>query len=339
MFVAYALVLLLHRELFFKHVPGANDNAAGVAVMLSLAEALALDAPADTEVVAVATGCEESGMWGMQNFLTTHKDELQRAWLINIDNVGAGEVFYTDAEGMLLRHHAGREVMDIAQKAGHAPGLHVVGHPFTLMSTDAEPALLRGYDAISVMAARDGIPVNWHWESDTYDRIDPDTVDTAYRFLEAMVRRLIALASPTGRRWSSSPSPSRPPLRRRLPRQTSRTTPFAPAAAPAPPAPCDLTWPLPMMVQPSAWMDHHYPTRTADGVMARYDGAANAFYDGHRGLDLPVADGTRVLAAADGVVVWAALTDRGGYSISVAPPGAARSTTTTPRSSRIPGSR
>jgi len=189
--VLYAFGLLVHRELAFEHVPGANDNASGVAVMLSLGEALAMDAPADTEVVAVATGCEESGLWGMQSFLNHHKDELQRAWIINVDNVGAGKVFCTSAEGMLLRHKSGREISEVAKSV--AGGLGVGSHGFRLMSTDAEPALVRGYDAISLMAAGpDGVPLNWHWKTDTYENVDPDSVDTAYRLLEAMVRRLIA---------------------------------------------------------------------------------------------------------------------------------------------------
>src|SRR5258708_11875587 len=54
-----------------------------------------------------------------------------------------------------------------------------------------------------------------------------------------------------------------------------------------------------------------------DGVMVRYDGAGNVFYDGHRGLDLPVREGTPVLAAEGGPVVYAGWTDSGGYGVSV----------------------
>lgn len=191
-YVLYATVLLIHRELFFKHVEGANDNASGVAVVLSLAEALASDAPVDTEVMVVATGCEEVGTVGMQNFLDKHPDDVARAWIINIDNVGAGQVTYTTAEGMLLRHKTGRELTELAVKVANLPGIDVQGRPFRVMSNDTEPVLLRRLEAITVIATKDGIPVNWHWETDTVENIDPDTVDTAYRFVEQLVRRLIA---------------------------------------------------------------------------------------------------------------------------------------------------
>ena len=190
-YVAYALLLLLHREFFFGHVDGANDNASGLAVMLTMAEALSLDAPADTEVLAVATGCEEAGMVGMQSFLRRHKDELARAWIINIDNVGAGDVKFTTREGMLLPHRTGRELTETAFKVSKLPGINVTGAPFRTMSNDTEPALLRGLEAITVIAVRDGVPVNWHWKTDTFENIDADSVDMAYRFVEQLVRRLI----------------------------------------------------------------------------------------------------------------------------------------------------
>lgn len=191
-FIIVALLLLLQREIFYEHVPGANDNASGVGVMLSLCEALAADAPADTEVMAVATGCEEAGLVGMQKFIRVHKDDLEHAWLINIDNVGAGDVSYTTAEGMLLKHKAGKALMEMAEQVSKLPDLNVTGKPFRVMSLGTVPVLLRRLEAITVIATRNGVPVNWHLQTDTYDAIDPDTVDTAYRFVEAMVRRLIA---------------------------------------------------------------------------------------------------------------------------------------------------
>jgi hypothetical protein len=190
--VVFALLLLIHRELFGKHVEGAGDNASGVAVMLSLAEALAADASADTEVMVVATGCEEAGLVGMQKFVRAHIDDLERAWIINIDNVGAGDVSYTTSEGMLLRHHTGKDLVEMAARVATLPGIKVAGRPFRVMSTDSEPVLLRGLDAITVIATSNGVPVNWHWKTDTVENIDPDAVDTAYRFVEALVRRLIA---------------------------------------------------------------------------------------------------------------------------------------------------
>ena len=160
--------------------------------MLTRAVGLVLDAPAETEVLIVATGCEEAGMVGMQSFLRRHREELERSWIINIDNVGAGDVTYTTREGMLIPRQTGRELTETAATVASLPGIRVTSAPFRTMSTDTEPALLLGLEAISVIATRDGLPVNWHWKTDTFENIDPDSVDMAYRFVEQVVRRLIA---------------------------------------------------------------------------------------------------------------------------------------------------
>jgi hypothetical protein len=80
----------------------------------------------------------------------------------------------------------------MAEEVSKLPDLRVSGKPFRVMSLGTEPVLLRRLEAITVIATRNGVPVNWHRQTDTYDAIDPDTVDSAYRFVEAMIRRLIA---------------------------------------------------------------------------------------------------------------------------------------------------
>jgi len=67
----------------------------------------------------------------------------------------------------------------------------------------------------------------------------------------------------------------------------------------------------------TAWMDHHYPTRQADGVMIRFDGATEYPYDGHRGTDYAVNANTPVVAADDGVVIYAEWSDSGGWGVVI----------------------
>jgi hypothetical protein len=190
--VLAAVGLMFHRGIAYKHVPGANGNASGVAVMLTICEALAMDQPADTEVVALATGSQGAGNAGMQAYVKKHDDELERAWVLNLDSIGAGDVFYTTSEGTLLKHQTSAELRETAERVATLPGIGVAGRPFHLVANDTEPLLLRRMEAISVMAGNGGLPVNWHWKTDTVENIDPDSIDTAYQFLEAMVRRLIA---------------------------------------------------------------------------------------------------------------------------------------------------
>src|SRR5947208_7756765 len=54
-------------------VPGANDNASGVATALSLAEELDAEAPENLDVCLLFTGAEEGQMEGIQAFFRAHR--------------------------------------------------------------------------------------------------------------------------------------------------------------------------------------------------------------------------------------------------------------------------
>ncbi len=59
-------------------VPGANDNASGVATVLSLAEELGANPPEHLDVWVLLTGAEECLQEGMRSFVRAHRGELDR---------------------------------------------------------------------------------------------------------------------------------------------------------------------------------------------------------------------------------------------------------------------
>ena len=59
-------------------VPGANDNASGVATVLSLAEELGANPPAHLDVWVLLTGAEECLQEGMRSFVRAHRRDLDR---------------------------------------------------------------------------------------------------------------------------------------------------------------------------------------------------------------------------------------------------------------------
>ena len=64
-------------------VPGANDNASGVATALSLAAELDAEPPANLDVWVVINGGEECLHEGMRTFLRAHRKQLDpnaRPW-------------------------------------------------------------------------------------------------------------------------------------------------------------------------------------------------------------------------------------------------------------------
>lgn len=67
----------------------------------------------------------------------------------------------------------------------------------------------------------------------------------------------------------------------------------------------------------TSWTDHHYPTREADGIMIRFDGATGYPYDGHRGTDFAVPSNTPIVAADDGTVIYSEWSDTGGWGVVI----------------------
>ncbi len=83
--------------------PGADDNAAGVAVMLEAAQALADSPPADTELRFIAFGAEEQGLVGARRLV---KEKLlpPDTLVLNLDGVGVGPHTYViEGNGILRR--------------------------------------------------------------------------------------------------------------------------------------------------------------------------------------------------------------------------------------------
>lgn len=158
-------------------VPGANDNATGVAGLLALAQELVASPLEDADVILVSPGCEESGMDGMRAFLDAHPLDPQTTLVVSLDSLGSGNPVVLSGEGVLLDH----------------------GYPDLLPDADrrrmggwTDPILarFRGIPAISIISlADDGLIPNYHRPSDLPEHVDFASVeaclDLARRALSA----------------------------------------------------------------------------------------------------------------------------------------------------------
>jgi hypothetical protein len=145
----------------------------------------------EKEVWFVATGAEEVGTIGMKAFLKEHGPDVRDAFIINIDNVGSGSVYYVDSEGMAKRYRSDRRLAGAARRAITENELSVSGRDYRGLSTDATPALARGFRAMSVMAFDiNGRLPNWHWATDTVANVDEKNLETAAEFVCAVIKEL-----------------------------------------------------------------------------------------------------------------------------------------------------
>jgi hypothetical protein len=187
--VAAGLALLAERELRAADVPGANDNASGVATVVQLAAEAAASPPTSTRLVVLVCGAEEAGLLGSIAFLDSHETA---GWLfVNFDGVAAPATLrYLDREGIVGGWDADDGLLSALRRiAAQRPELRLEPADLPLgLTYDATAVLARGGRAVTLVAGDEGAIPNYHQPSDTAANADPDTLGRAL----AIGRELIA---------------------------------------------------------------------------------------------------------------------------------------------------
>ena len=176
--------LVLERELRGNDVPGANDNATGVAAVATLAGELYADPPASTRVICLFTGCEEAGLLGADAFVR-ELEETQPDWrfwtFLNFDGVGAPATLrFLRQEGVVYKWPADAHLAHIAQEISQRRpelGLEGTSHNGGL-TYDTTPLMARGGRAITFSTQDETIP-NYHSPTDTVENLDPPALGRA----------------------------------------------------------------------------------------------------------------------------------------------------------------
>jgi Peptidase family M28 len=156
-------------------VPGANDNATGVAALMALAERFAAEPVPELEVILVVPGCEESGMGGMAAWIGRHGGELDPAHtvVLNLDTLGSGTPVVLEAEGALRRHRYRPQELDLADAGARRAGVPVAERWSIGGWTDAILARFAGLAAISLLSlGPKGIFTHYHHPSDVPEHVD-----------------------------------------------------------------------------------------------------------------------------------------------------------------------
>ncbi len=192
-------------------VPGAYDNASGVAAVLAAAEELTVDPPENLDVWIVLTGSEESFCEGSRAFVRSRRKQLDRAgtYFLNVDSVSAGQVAYEVSEGAVISIPLDRHLVELAEAlagAGAAGGDAIaIRHP---VLDDALPARIRKFRSITVRTtdAKGNLAPWYHTHEDTPERIDPASLTRATEFVIALSRLIDREAG----RTATAPAPSSP---------------------------------------------------------------------------------------------------------------------------------
>ncbi len=171
-------------------VPGANDNATGVAAALSLAAELAASPLSNTEVQFALVGSEESGMGGFHAFLEQRSEQLDPAstLVLGLDTLGSGTPIVAAAEGALLTHRYRDQDLALADE-----GARLAGQPAPQRWriggwTDPLLALSRGIPAISLLSIGPGYYPHYHHPSDLPEFVDWDCLQRCTEIAGSILR-------------------------------------------------------------------------------------------------------------------------------------------------------
>jgi len=195
-------------------VPGAYDNASGVAAVLSTAAALDAEPPRNLDVWVVLPGAEECNAQGMARYVAAHRKEIDRehTFFINIDSVSSGTVHYLASEGAIVSYGMDKRLLELCEaiasaergEAADSNGRTPARAVRIPTHTDALPARARGLRAISILGLDDGlVPPYYHTPDDTPDKLDEEAMARAVDFTIALVR---ALDGDVGRGRAAAPA-------------------------------------------------------------------------------------------------------------------------------------
>jgi hypothetical protein len=192
--VALGLLLITLQADLTPYTAGANDNATGAGVVLSLAERLKREPLSHTAVWAVLSGCEEVGCYGADAFAQAHQDKLKHTIWIAVDSVGGAgaDPSYLKRETFLLTTQSDPDLLALAERiATRRPELKAFAYAFRGAYTEGVIGGKYGFRVLTLSAnRRDGVLPEWHRSTDVVENLDPAVVERTETFLWELLQEI-----------------------------------------------------------------------------------------------------------------------------------------------------
>jgi Peptidase family M28 len=205
-------------------VPGAYDNASGVAAVLSAADELTANPPENLDVWVLLAGSEESFCEGSRAFVRARRDQFDRRTtsFVNVDSVSYGGLAYEISQGAVISLNHDPQLIELCEALASAGASEArpIRHP---LLDDALPPRLRRMRSITIRTTDPGgnLAPWYHTHEDVPERVDGEALTRATEFVVALARlldreagRLVGTAAaapatpreaPSGSRTSAAP--------------------------------------------------------------------------------------------------------------------------------------
>jgi Zn-dependent M28 family amino/carboxypeptidase len=160
-------------------MPGANDNASAVAVMIGVAKALAQNhIPLKRSVMFISFGSEEQGLLGSNKYIEDPVFPLENSVLLNMDGVGAGKSISTNAGENFL-------VMWSFVKDANTSYIHanLNTNSFQISETTSRCCYFHACRCPFVKLCYLRLPSPYHLPGDNVEIINPEIMEDVCRLL------------------------------------------------------------------------------------------------------------------------------------------------------------
>ena len=171
--------------------PGANDNGSGVLVLLELARRFSTHKPSNVSVRLLATGAEETGLFGIKAYLRRHKKELQKrnTLFINVETVGGGDLYWVDCEEFLGKVKYPKEGFDLLAQLEQQGVLPALPRVSLIAPTDGTTLVRAGFRILTLVGLENqSIPTHYHRVTDTFDKLDRQNLLKAADIIDSTAR-------------------------------------------------------------------------------------------------------------------------------------------------------
>ncbi len=206
------ILVTAHHDQAPTTIQGADNDGAGIAILLHLAEIFGAENPPKYNLVFVATDAEEYGMIGSRRYVETHPNPENIIAGISLDNLGR---YYYDSMNMeLVGQFSGygpiwlaltaRDAADAAygvwQVNLRVPLDQVLDQAVPVSLMDQGPMIDAGVPALGFAAGYSAEFTDlhkqlWHDPNDTMEYQSPEALQGSGLVAEALIRQLLSMES------------------------------------------------------------------------------------------------------------------------------------------------